>query len=29
VLKLTDNPGIATLAGEVRARLERVRDSLR
>jgi uncharacterized protein (DUF302 family) len=28
VLKLTDNPGIATLAGEVRARLERVRDLL-
>jgi uncharacterized protein (DUF302 family) len=29
VLKLTDNPGIATLAGEVRARLERVRDALK
>jgi uncharacterized protein (DUF302 family) len=28
VLKLTDNPGIATFAGEVRARLERVRDLL-
>jgi uncharacterized protein (DUF302 family) len=28
VLKLTDNPGIATLAGEVRQRLERVRDKL-
>lgn len=28
VLKLTDNPEIATLAGEVRARLERVRDKL-
>jgi uncharacterized protein (DUF302 family) len=29
VLKLTDNPGIAALAGEVRARLERVRDALK
>jgi uncharacterized protein (DUF302 family) len=28
VLKLTDNAGIAQLAGEVRARLERVRDVL-
>jgi uncharacterized protein (DUF302 family) len=28
VLKLTDDPGIATLAGEVRQRLERVRDAL-
>jgi len=28
VLKLTDNDGIAQLAGEVRARLERVRDVL-
>jgi uncharacterized protein (DUF302 family) len=29
VLKLTENPGIAALAGEVRARLERVRDALK
>lgn len=29
VLKLTDNPDITALAREVRARLERVRDSLR
>jgi uncharacterized protein (DUF302 family) len=28
VLKLTDNPNIGTLAGEVRQRLERVRDKL-
>jgi len=28
VLKLTDNPDIASLAGEVRTRLERVRDKL-
>ncbi|HWQ37953.1 MAG TPA: DUF302 domain-containing protein, partial [Burkholderiales bacterium] len=28
VLRLTDNPEIATLAREVRARLERVRDRL-
>jgi uncharacterized protein (DUF302 family) len=28
VLKLTDNPGIAELAKEVRAKLERVRDRL-
>jgi len=28
VLKLTDNPAITGLAGEVRARLERVRDRL-
>ena len=28
VLKLTDNPEITGLAGEVRARLERVRDRL-
>ncbi len=28
VLKLTDNPGIRELAGEVRTRLERVRDKL-
>jgi uncharacterized protein (DUF302 family) len=28
VLKLTDNPDVATLAGEVRRRLERVRDRL-
>ena len=28
VLKLTDNPGVATLAHEVRAKLERVRDRL-
>jgi uncharacterized protein (DUF302 family) len=28
VLKLTDNPGITQLAGEVRAKLERVRDRL-
>lgn len=29
VLKLTDNPAITKLAGEVRVRLERVRDRLR
>jgi len=29
VLKLTDNPEITALAGEVRARLERVRDKLK
>ena len=29
VLQLTDNPGVAKLAGEVRQRLERVRDKLR
>ncbi|MEK7816255.1 MAG: DUF302 domain-containing protein [Pseudomonadota bacterium] len=29
VLNLTDNPGIAELAKEVRAKLERVRDHLR
>ncbi len=29
VLKLTDNPEITTLAGEVRGRLERVRDQLK
>jgi len=29
VLKLTDNPDITALAGEVRARLERVRDKLK
>jgi uncharacterized protein (DUF302 family) len=29
VLKLTDNPGVAELAREVRGRLERVRDQLR
>ncbi len=28
VLKLTDNPAIAQLAGEVRGRLERVRDRI-
>ena len=28
VLKLTDNPGIAEIAKDVRARLERVRDQL-
>ena len=28
VLQLTDNPGVAKLAGEVRQRLERVRDKL-
>ena len=28
VLRLTDNPDIGTLAGEVRQRLERVRDKL-
>lgn len=28
VLRLTDNPDIAVLAGEVRAKLERVRDRL-
>jgi uncharacterized protein (DUF302 family) len=28
VLKLTDNPEVAKLAGEVRGRLERVRDKL-
>ncbi len=28
VLKLTDNPAVATLAGEVRGKLERVRDRL-
>jgi len=28
VLRLTDNPGIAALAGEVRGKLERVRDRL-
>lgn len=29
VLKLTDNPEISALAGEVRGRLERVRDQLK
>jgi len=29
VLKLTDNPEITALAGEVRSRLERVRDQLK
>jgi len=29
VLKLTDNPGIAEIAKDVRARLERVRDQLK
>ena len=28
VLKLVDNPGVAEIASEVRARLERVRDNL-
>ncbi|HSO06175.1 MAG TPA: DUF302 domain-containing protein [Pelomicrobium sp.] len=28
VLKLVDNPGVATIAADVKARLERVRDSI-
>ena len=28
VLKLVDNPGVATIAADVKARLERVRDSV-